>query len=104
MTIEARGHHILVKVDRMEKKTESGIVIPDTVRDADKRAAEIATVVNIGETAYMNDGLGNKPWVKVGDRIFFAKYSGKWAIDPKDPDPDPDLLFIRDDDVIGAIV
>lgn len=102
MTIRAKGHHILIRIEKPEEKTKGGIVLVDQTREADKRSAEIGEVIEVGPTAYMNDGLGNEPWVKAGERIFFAKYSGKWAYDPKNPEVD-DLLFIRDDDVIGAI-
>jgi len=98
----AVGHFLLIRVEETEKKTKGGIVIPDTVRDSDRRAAEVGVVLEIGPTAWKVDALGGEPWVNVGDRIFFAKYSGKWVKDPQDEE-DEELLIIRDEDVVGVI-
>ena len=101
MTIRAIGHLVLVDVEKPAEMTKGGIVLPSQVRDAEQRGADIGVVLDIGPTAYMADGLGGVPWVKVGDRIFFAKYSGKWVKEPKDDAKT--FLMIRDDDVCGLI-
>ena len=101
MTIRAVGHLILIKVEKPAERTKGGIVLPSQVRDAEQRGAEIGVVVDIGPTAYMADGLGGVPWINVGDRIFFAKYAGKWVKEPEDDAEE--FLMIRDDDVCGRI-
>jgi chaperonin GroES len=100
--IKATGHHVLVRVEKPEHKTAGGIIMPDQVRDAEKRGAEIGIVLGFGPTAWMAEGLGGRRWCEVGDRIFFAKYSGKWVKDPTNPEAE-ELLVIRDDDVVAVV-
>ena len=99
--IKATGHRVLVEVEQHEEKTKGGIILPDQVRDAERRAAEIGKVIDIGPTAWQAAGLGNTPWCQVGDRIFFAKYAGKWV---QETDDSPEYLIINDDDVMGVII
>lgn len=53
--------HILVKIKKQEKKTESGLIIPDTTDS--KR--------EIGEVVGISPGAGEA--VAVGDRVMFRK-------------------------------
>lgn len=98
--IKALGHHVLVKVSKPEETTEGGIIIPNTTRDAEHRGAEIGVVVDVGATAYVADGLGGTPWCKVGDHVYFAKYAGKWVVDPK---TDEEFLILLDTDVVAVV-
>lgn len=100
MTIKALGHHVLVKVEKVEEKSKGGIVIPDTVRDVERRAAEVGVVVDVGPTAWMADGLGGKPWAAVGDKVWFAKYGGKWV---KHPETEVEVLVLLDTDIIAKL-
>ncbi len=100
MTVRALGHHVLVKIEEPEKKSKGGIVIPDQVRDADKRGSEMGVVIDVGPTAWMADGLGGKRWAEVGDKVWFAKYGGKWITDPE---TDQQVLLLLDTDVIAKL-
>jgi chaperonin GroES len=95
--IKALGHHVLVKVNDVEEKTAGGIVIPSHVRDTEKRAAEIGLVIDIGPTAWAAEGLGGKPWAEVGDKVWFAKYAGKWV---QEEGSDEELLILNDVDLM----
>lgn len=53
-----------------EKKTASGIFIPDT---GEREKPEQGTVVAVGEGRY-DDGEREPMEVKVGDKVVFAKY------------------------------
>lgn len=99
--VKALGHRVLVKVEKPEEKTAGGIVLPSQVRDAEQRAAEIGTVVDVGPTAWLAEGLGGSPWAKVGDKVYFAKYAGKWV--EKKQDADTGVLILNDTDLMAIV-
>ena len=99
--IKALGHHVLVKVEDPEKKSKGGIVIPETVRDAERRGSEMGIIVDVGPTAWLADGLGGEPWAKVGDKIWFAKYGGKWVAEPDDEEHQ--FLLLVDTDILARL-
>ena len=100
MTVKALGHHVLVEIQEPEVKSKGGIVIPDQVRDADRRGSEMGVVIDVGPTAWMADGLGGKRWAEVGDKVWFAKYGGKWITDPE---TEKKVLLLLDTDVIARL-
>lgn len=65
------GDRVLVKPMEKEKKTKSGIIIPDTV---DKERPEMGKVVAIGEGKVGDDGKVIPIRVKVGATVLFTKY------------------------------
>ena len=96
-------HHILVKLDDateadqdLKRAKAAGIIL-----ELDKReqaAVEYGTVVQVGPTSF-ND-LGRDPTIlKEGDRISFARYSGKSI---KDSDG-TEYLLLNDQDVLVVI-
>lgn len=69
--VKPLGDRVLVKpVSPSDKKTDSGIIIPDTV---DKEKPEQGKIVAVGEGRY-EDGKIIPVRVKVGDRVMFSKY------------------------------
>jgi chaperonin GroES len=65
------------------KKTESGIIIPDTVKEKPQKAK----VEAVG---------GDVEHVKVGDLVLFAKYSGtELKLN------DQDYIILKEDEVLG---
>lgn len=67
MKVTPLADRVLVKNDKAETKTASGIIIPDAAQEK----TQTATVVAIGEGT---DEV--KITVAVGDRIMYDKYSG----------------------------
>lgn len=94
-------HFVMVKVDKPEEKSQGGIIIVDQTRQAEMRAAELGTVIGIGETAWMDGALGGHVPINVGDKVFFAKYAGKWV---KEPDSEEEFLMLNDQDIVGVII
>ena len=91
------GDRVLVKpidTDELATKTDSGIIIPDTVS---KEKPEQGKVLAVGEGRY-DDGKLIKPRVKEGDRILFSKY-GYDEIKIEDEE-----LFIIKEEKILAII
>jgi chaperonin GroES len=57
--------------EEMEKKTDFGIIIPETVDEEKTRDQGIVVAVGAGK---YDDGKLNKMTVKVGDKVLFSKY------------------------------
>lgn len=90
-------HRALVKPKEVEKTTASGIVIPDTTTRKEQAACDEGIILALGDTFGKDFGAGVLP--KVGDKIMFAKYAGKFV---KDSDG-TDLVLLNDDDIICIV-
>ncbi len=66
------GDRIVVKLEKNEEKTRSGIVLPDTAKEKPQRG----TVVEVGSGKLLDNGKKAEPEVKKGDTIIFSKYAG----------------------------
>lgn len=101
MTIRVCGHRVLVKPYYPEEKTESGIIINvGKEYQLEKNATQEGVVIEIGNTAYTDPGLGGIPWCKVGDHVIFAKYAGKLV---KDSKTDEEFWIMLDEDIQAVI-
>ncbi|HZK19587.1 MAG TPA: co-chaperone GroES [Treponemataceae bacterium] len=65
MKIKPLADRVLVKTEKTEAKTASGIIIPDTAQEK----TQIASVIAIGDDK-------EKIKVKAGDRVMYDKYAG----------------------------
>ena len=103
MAIKILLHHILAKLDDateadqdLKRAKAAGIIL-----ELDKReqaAVEYGTVVKVGPTSFKD--LGRDPTIlKEGDRISFARYSGKSI---KDSDG-TEYILLNDSDVLVVI-
>lgn len=87
-------HRIILKLDDVESKTESGIIIPEEVTKKERKAVEVGTVVSIGSTCFKD--YGAEDVVAVGDRVVIARYSGK---EVRDID-ETVFVVVNDEDII----
>ncbi len=96
MALKIRPLHDRVIVKRLEeeRKTASGIVIPDTAAEKPDQGEVMA----VGKGKVMDDGKVRALEVKVGDRILFGKYSGQTVKVEGD-----ELLVMREEDIMGVI-
>lgn len=105
LKVQAVGHRVIVKPDKVELKSKGGIVLAiDEKRE--QASAQKGTVVGVGNMAWKNTlygyGLeGWEPWCKVGDRVFFARYSGKSFRDDENP---TDIYTIMNDEDIQCLI
>ena len=90
------GHRILVRVEQVERKTESGIIIADITADKEQIAQDAGIVVEVGNTAYSDQ---SEQWCEVGDYIKFGRYAGQ-VIRPKEADDEVEYRVINDLDVV----
>jgi len=65
MKVRPLADRVLVKTEKTESKTASGIIIPDTAQEK----TQIAVVVAVGDDK-------EKIKVKAGERVMYDKYAG----------------------------
>src|SRR3954465_12694329 len=94
MKIRPLHDRIVVKRLEEERKTASGIVIPDTATEKPDQGEGLA----IGNGKILEDGKVRTLDVKVGDKILFGKYSGTEVKVDGD-----DLVVMREEDVMAVI-
>jgi chaperonin GroES len=94
MKIRPLHDRVIVKRLEEERKTASGIVIPDTAAEKPDQGE----IVAIGKGRVLEDGSIRPLDVKVGDRILFGKYSGQTVKVHSD-----ELLVMREEDIMGVV-
>lgn len=72
-SIRPLGDHVLVKPEKEQEVTASGIVLPET---ADKEKKMEGEVVAVGPGKLLKNGTRSVLEVKVGDKILFKKWGG----------------------------
>src|SRR4030065_806516 len=94
--MKIRPLHARVMVKRLEeeRKTASGIVIPDTAAEKPDQGEVLA----VGKGKKTDDGKLIQLDVKVGDKVLFGKYSGQTVKVKGD-----ELLVVREEDIMGVI-
>ena len=94
MKIRPLNDRIIVKRLEEERKTASGIVIPDTAAEK----PDTGEVMAVGNGKKTEDGKVIPLDVKVGDKVLFGKYSGQ-TVKVKGEE----WLVIREEDVMGIL-
>jgi chaperonin GroES len=89
INIKPLADRVVVEPAAAEKKTASGIIIPDTAKEKPQRG----TIVAVG------DGTKDNPMtVKIGDSVLYGKYAGtEFTIEGKE------YLIMRESDVIAIV-
>ncbi len=94
MKIRPLHDRIIVKRMEEERKTASGIVIPDSATEKPDQGEVIA----VGAGKKDDQGKLIPLDVKVGDRVLFGKYAG-----PGVKIEGEEVLVMREEDVMGVI-
>jgi chaperonin GroES len=94
MRIRPLHDRVIVKRLEEERKTASGIVIPDTAAEKPDQGEVIA----VGNGRLLENGTLRPLEVKVGDRVLFGKYSGQTVKVEGE-----ELLVMREEDIMGVI-
>lgn len=74
MTIQPTGDNVVLKIEKQENKTQSGIILAVTPQNNIK--ADRGIVVATGKGRRLNNGEFLEPVVKVGDNVIFSKFAG----------------------------
>jgi co-chaperonin GroES (HSP10) len=98
MALKAVGHMLMIRPDPIEKEHKGIILVRD--EKLERAATDSGTVVDIGETAWFGFG-DNRPWVKIGDKVLYKRYSGVFI---KDPKTEEEFVIINDDDLKALVV
>ena len=77
-----------------ERKTASGIVIPDSAGEKPDQGEVLA----VGNGKILDDGKVRPMAVKVGDKVLFGKYAGQTVKVEGD-----ELLVMREEDIMGVV-
>jgi chaperonin GroES len=94
MKIRPLHDRVIVKRLDQERKTASGIVIPDNAAEKPDQGE----VVAVGPGKKDDNGKLIPMDLKVGDRILFGKYSGQSVKVEGE-----ELLVMREEDIMGVI-
>ena len=94
MKIRPLHDRVIVKRMEEERKTASGIVIPDTAAEKPDQGEIIA----VGAGKKDDQGKLIPLDVKVGDRVLFGKYAGQTVKADGD-----ELLVMREEDIMGVV-
>ena len=83
--------NILIKKVEDQQKTAGGLYIPDSA----KQETNLGKVVAIGSGARNAQGELIPMTVKIGDTIFFGKYTGTKA--------DEQYMVLKEEDILGIL-
>lgn len=71
------GYKLLIAIPEIKKKTDGGIIIPDSLKDAEKTASIYGNVIAMGPDAYSDpDKFPTGGYCKEGDWVVFRSYTG----------------------------
>jgi chaperonin GroES len=94
MQIRPLHDRVIVKRIEQQRKTASGIVIPDSASEKPEQGEVLA----VGPGKALPDGSVRPVQLKVGDHVLFGKYGGQTVkVDGEE------LLVLREEDVFGAL-
>ena len=94
MKLRPLHDRLVVKRLDNERKTASGIVIPENAAEKPDQGEVMA----VGNGKIQDDGKHRALDINVGDKILFGKYSGQTVKVDGD-----ELLVLREDDVMAVI-
>ncbi len=94
MKIRPLHDRVIVKRLEEERKTASGIVIPDTAAEKPDQGE----VVAVGPGKRDDKGARIAMDLKAGDRVLFGKYAGQTVKVEGE-----ELLVMREEDIMGVV-
>jgi chaperonin GroES len=94
MKLRPLHDRVIIKRLDQERKTTSGIVIPDNASEKPDQGEVLA----IGNGKISDDGKVRPLAVKAGDKVLFGKYSGQSVkVDGEE------LLVMREEDIMAVV-
>jgi chaperonin GroES len=94
MKLRPLHDRVIVKRLDQERKTASGIVIPDNAAEKPDQGEILA----VGNGKVNDDGKVRALAVKVGDKVLFGKYSGQSVKVEGE-----ELLVMREEDIMAVV-
>ena len=88
------GDRVIVKQTEAEEKTKSGIYLPDAAKEKPTRGKVIA----VGQGKTDDNGKRHEVAVKVGENVYYGKYSGT------DVEVEGEkFVILRESDILGVL-
>jgi chaperonin GroES len=94
MKLRPLHDRVIIKRLDNERKTASGIVIPENAAEKPDQGEVLA----VGNGKVGDDGKVRPLGVKVGDKVLFGKYSGQTVKVDGD-----ELLVMREEDIMAVV-
>ena len=95
MNIQPLSDHVLIEPNKNEKKTESGILLPETI---DKDRPEQGKIIAVGPGRKDPKGTLVPMEVKVGQEVIFSKYGpNEIKVDNKE------YLIAKEENILAII-
>jgi chaperonin GroES len=93
-TLKPLSDRIILQAIDAEETTAGGIVLPDTAKEKPQQGE----VVAVGPGKVLDNGRVAPMDVKVGDRVYYGKYSGTEV-----KLNGSEYVVLRQDDVLGVV-
>ncbi len=94
LKIKPLDDRVLVEQGKAEETTAGGIVLPDTAKEKPQRG----TVKAVGPGKLLDSGERGSLSVKVGDEVYYGKYTGTEV----ELDGDK-YVILKESDVLGIV-
>jgi chaperonin GroES len=94
MKLRPLHDRVIIKRLDNERKTASGIVIPESAAEKPDQGEVLA----VGNGKVLDDGKVRPIALKVGDKVLFGKYSGQTVKVEGD-----ELLVMREEDIMAVV-
>ena len=94
MKIEPLSDRVVVKPNKAEEKTASGIILPDTA----KEKPQMGKILAVGPGKTSDSGSVVSMHLKKGDNVLYGKYSGtELTLDGAE------VLIMRESDILAKL-
>lgn len=95
LNLKPTAGHILIEPQELEKKTKSGIYLPDSSTEEKPQEGK---VLAIGAPEITEKGIKRNSPVKVGDKVIYKKWGGSEVkVDGKE------YMFSKFEDILAVI-
>lgn len=91
---------LIIEIEKVQKVSSGGINLPESLVDLEQTRITEGILVKVGDMAYSELNELNKIYPKIGDKVFFKKYSGILYYDEKS---DKQYRIIQDQDIYSFI-
>jgi co-chaperonin GroES (HSP10) len=106
MKLKAVGRYLLIEMrqDSVEETTAVGIVLPKEFTEREKGGVQLATVLDVGSSAFDDQPQSVRDQVIVGCNIVTSRYPGHSInLDSKSTDEDANRFRVIADDEVHLI-
>ncbi len=107
---KAVGYKLLLQPMQGEEKSAGGIVLPDSIQEANKYNVMVSLVIDAGPLTYTHDKFSVSedrapaPWCKVGDWVIHSEYVGtRIKLRLKDRSEFMYAVICNDDEILGRV-